>query len=242
MSERAVVVTGVGSATGSKAAAAAFACAASEVDRAGLLVDFGEGRPPRPSLVATAAARELEERLVAHLPEAGVASRGQTCHLMLPPDPGGVERLAGALAIVRDSVGAVHLPPALLQPVLEDARFELAAVLLRADLTTDRALVALAVGDLMERGIPVAVLKQPLGWIAARRALAGALPTGSVPGPERSAWARALESLPVSHACYAVPDDAEADPARAAQQQRRGDEGARRRRGLHRHQQRQAGR
>ena len=44
---------------------------------AGLLVDLDPGRPPRPSLIATVAARELEERLAAHLPEAGVASRGR---------------------------------------------------------------------------------------------------------------------------------------------------------------------
>ena len=45
------------------AAAAALACAGSEADRAGLLVDLDCGRPPRPALIATAAARELEEIL-----------------------------------------------------------------------------------------------------------------------------------------------------------------------------------
>ena len=84
-----ILVVRVGDATGSKAAAAALASAGSEPDRAGLLIDLGGGRLPRPSLIASTAARELEERLVVHLPEAGVASRGQVCQLALPPDRAG---------------------------------------------------------------------------------------------------------------------------------------------------------
>ena len=66
-----VLVTAVGAASGARAAAAALACAASEPDRAALLIDLDGGRAPRPSLVATSAARALEERLAAHLPDAG---------------------------------------------------------------------------------------------------------------------------------------------------------------------------
>ena len=175
----AVLVTSAGSATGARAAAAALACAGSEPDRAGLLIDLRSPRPPRPSWIASAAARQLEERLAAHLPRAGVASRGQTCHLSLPPDAGCLERVAAALSLVRDSVGVVHLPSSLLQPALEEALIHPSGVLLRADLGESRALAALAVGDLMERGVPIAVLKRPLGWIAAHRALAGALPPGT---------------------------------------------------------------
>ena len=75
-----VLVTAVGGAEGRAAAAAALACAGADVDRAALLVDVG-GRPPRPTLLASAAARGLEERLAAHLPSARVAARGQVCHL-----------------------------------------------------------------------------------------------------------------------------------------------------------------
>lgn len=78
-----IVVTRVGGAGGARAAAAALACAGSEADRAGLLVDLDAGRRPRPSLISSAAARELEERLAAHLPDAGVAERGRICHLAL---------------------------------------------------------------------------------------------------------------------------------------------------------------
>jgi hypothetical protein len=80
MSGRVVVVTPVGAASGSRAAAAALACAGSEPDRPGLLIDLG-GRGPRPTLIASSGARELEERLAVHLPALRAASRGQTCHL-----------------------------------------------------------------------------------------------------------------------------------------------------------------
>jgi hypothetical protein len=173
---RVVLAVGVGAATGSRASAAALACACSEPDRTGLLIDLSEDRAPRPSLVATAAARALEERLVAHLPDASVASRGRFCHLALPAGPNGVERIAAALPLVRESVAVIHLPPRLLQDVLAEPRIDPTAALLRADLRTDRALTALVVRDLMERSIRVAVLKRSLGWLAARAALLGALP------------------------------------------------------------------
>ncbi|MEX2108786.1 MAG: hypothetical protein WD827_07865 [Solirubrobacterales bacterium] len=186
MREAVILVAGVGAAAGSRTAAAALACAASRPDRAGLLVDLTDARPSRPSLVATDAARKLEERLAVHLPEGGVASRGQTCHLALPPDPTGVDGVAGALPAVRESIGVVHLPPQLLQPVLDETRIRASAALLRADLRADRALTALAARDLAQRGLRVAVLKQPLGWIASRRALAGALSADASGGlPER---------------------------------------------------------
>jgi hypothetical protein len=176
-----VLVTSVGAATGSKAAAAALACAASEPDRAALLIDLDDGRAPRPSLIATAGARKLEERLTAHLPDAAVASRGQVCQLTLAADRDGIERITAALPLVRESAGVVHLPPRLLRPLLEEGRIRPTAVLLRADLTRDRALTALAARDLIGEGLRVAVLKRPPGWLAARAALLGALPEAGDP-------------------------------------------------------------
>ncbi|MET0306576.1 MAG: hypothetical protein ABW196_10165 [Solirubrobacterales bacterium] len=180
-----VMVTAVGAASGARAAAAAIACAASEPDRAALLLDLDEGRPPRPSPIATAGARALEERLNAHLPDARAVSRGQICQLPLPPDPRGIKQIASALPLVRESAGIVHLPPSLLRPALEEPRIHATAVLLRADLTESRALAALAVRDLMIQGLRVAVLKQPLGWLAARAALLGAIPAGVEVPPNR---------------------------------------------------------
>jgi hypothetical protein len=192
MSEAVVLVVGVGAATGSRAAAAALACAASGPDRAGLLIDLIDGRPSRPSLIATAAARRLEERIAVHLPSGDVASRGQTCHLTLRPDAGGVGDALGALPVVRESVAVFHLQPDLLQPILEEGSVSPSAALLRADLREDRALTALAVRDLARRGIRVVVLKRPLGWIASRRALAGVLPPTAAGGLSERVLRRAL--------------------------------------------------
>src|SRR3954452_19294147 len=97
-----VLVTWVGEAVGSRAVAAALACVGAEPDRAALLVDLAPGRAPRPALVATAAARRLEERLAIHRPQASVASRGQICHLALPADREGSEQVAGSLALARE--------------------------------------------------------------------------------------------------------------------------------------------
>jgi len=181
-----VLVTTAGDASGAKAAAAALACARSDPDRAGLLIDVG-GRPPRPTLLASAGARELEERLAAHLPQLRAASRGQTCHLAVPADESGFDSIRAALPLARDAVAAIHLPPTLLRAALDAPGISPAAVLLRADLGSDRALAALAVGDLATRGLRVVVLKQPLAWIQARRALFGVLPPGAPGGlPKRS--------------------------------------------------------
>lgn len=203
-----VLVTWAGEASGSRAAAAALACAGSDPDLPGLLVELG-GRPPRPTLVASTGARELEERLAAHMPEAHAASRGQTCHLALPAGEDGLDRLPAALPLVRDSVTVVHLPPALLQPALAAPRVEPTGVLLRADLQGDRALAGLVVRDLLARDLRVAVLKQPLAWIPARRALFGVLPAGA-PGGLPRYCAKCF----VANNCYAGRDGSETKPAR----------------------------
>lgn len=177
-----IIVAAVGEAEGSRGAAAALACAGAEVDIATLLVDVG-GKAPRPALLASAAARKLEERLAAHLPDAKVAARGQVCHLAVPVGPEGLEAASAAMAITRGATVAIHLPPELLQPALSGAgALRPSGVLLRADLASDRPLVALAVRDLFARGLAVAVLKQQLSWVTERRALFGALPASSTAG------------------------------------------------------------
>jgi len=180
-----VFVSAVGSAEGARGAAAALACAGAEADLAALLIDHG-GRPPRPTLVASAAARTLEERLAMRLPEARVAARGQVCHLVLPADGDGLAAAAAAVAVARGSTTAVHLPPELLQTALAVSSLSASGVLLRADLTDDRALVGLTVRDLLAREVAASVLKRRLGWVAERRALFGILPPGA-PGalPDR---------------------------------------------------------
>jgi hypothetical protein len=181
------LVTAVGAAEGTRGAAAALACAGADVDRAPLLIDVG-GRAPRPTLIASAAARGLEERVRAHLPEARVAARGQVCHLAVPPEAEGLEAVAAAATVARESGAVLHLPSELLHEALVAPGWRPSGVLLRADLGSDRALVALAVRDLIARGVPAVVLKRRLAWVAERRALFGVLPAGAPGGiPERLA-------------------------------------------------------
>lgn len=227
-----VVVTRVGVARGSRAAAAALACAGSEPDRAGLLIDLDEGRALRPSLLATAAARALEERLAVHLPEAGVASRGSTCHLKLPGERDGAAQIAAALPLVRDSVAVIHLPPALLQPALTDPRIGPTAALLRADLDEDKSLAALAVRDMVSRGLRVVVLKRSLPWLVGRGALLGALPAGGKAFPV-ALPGRLLHSADKNvPRCYDGKDESKSDRQETPQGGRQGFAGARRRQGF----------
>jgi hypothetical protein len=181
-----VLVAAVGEAEGARAAAAALACAAADIDEAALLIDVG-GKPPRPALLASAAAQRLEGRLNAHLVERKAAARGQVCHLEVPADPEGLKIAAAAVAVARGVTCVLHVPPHLLQEALADsAGLRPSGVLLRADLPSDRPLVALAVRDLLSRGFGVGVLKRRLSWVVERRALFGALPAGSPGGlPDR---------------------------------------------------------
>ncbi|HVX32789.1 MAG TPA: hypothetical protein VHA80_06565 [Solirubrobacterales bacterium] len=179
-----VVVTAVGGAEGSRGAAAALACAGSGVEGAALLVDVG-GRVPRPTLIASAAAHRLEERLAARLPALRPAARGEVCHLAVAADEDGLAAAGIAITVARGGLSVVHVTPELLQPLLAapGAR-RLDAALLRADLEEARPLVALAVDDLLRRGLRVAVLKHRLGWVAERRAGFGALGSDSGGLPE----------------------------------------------------------
>jgi len=179
-----VLAAAVGEAEGARGAAAALACAGADIDQAALLIDAG-GRPPRPTLIASAAAQKLEERLRAHLPDARVAARGQVCHLAVAADGDGLGAAAVASHVARDSLAVLHLPPGLLQPALGESGLRPTGVLLRADLRDDRALVALAARDLLGQSLAVGVLKRRLGWVAERRALFGALPAGSPGGLPR---------------------------------------------------------
>jgi hypothetical protein len=180
-----VVVTAVGEAEGSRGAAAALACAGAAVDVATLLIEVG-GRPPRPTLIASAAARRLEERLAAHLPHLRVAARGEVCHAAVAADEDGLAAAYAAVIVARAGGSVLHVDDEMLQALLAaEAAPRPVAALLRADLDRDRPLVALAVADLRGRGLRVAVLKRRLGWVTERRAKFGALgaDTGGLPEP-----------------------------------------------------------
>jgi hypothetical protein len=101
----------------------------------------------------------------------------------------------------------------LVQPLLQRGLgARLTGAMLRADIASDRALLALVVRDLRGRGLAIGVLKRRLGWVAERRALFGALApevAGGLPVP--------LVRHLLSHECYADLDDPRADPTRASQ-------------------------
>lgn len=182
MNGRVILVTAVGRATGSRAAAAALACAGSEPDRPALLVDVA-GAGPRPALFASPGARRLEERLAAHRPDLPVASRGQICHVAFGDgDSAGEEALRSVLPLACDSLAVVLSPADEAHEVVGALGAELFGALLRADLSRDRALTALAAADLIGRGVAVRVLAKPLAWIPARRALFGTLPAAAPGG------------------------------------------------------------
>lgn len=198
MSEPLIFVTSVGRASGSRAAAAALACAGSDPDNAGLLLDVG-GRPPRPTLLASAGARELEERLAAHLPAIRAAARGSTCHLSVESAPAGLEAVRAALPLCRGAVAVIHMAPSQVGKLLDEPGIAPRAVLLRADLSTDRALSSLAARGLAARGMRVRILGRALTWVPARRAMFGVLPAGAPGGLPPRLTSGLLETRRVAH-------------------------------------------
>jgi hypothetical protein len=213
-----VLVTAVGEAEGSRAAAAALACAGADADLATLLVDAG-GRAPRPTLLASTAAQRLEERLAAHFPRARAAARGQVCHLAVAADADGLEVASAAVAVARGALAVLHLPPQLLRPLLsERIGPEPSGVLLRADIATDRALLALVVRDLIDRDLAVAVLKRRLSWVTERRALFGSLApdtAGGLPPAQLHRLVAPAVSSPASPGALDPPSTGRAVPAGA---------------------------
>lgn len=197
-----ILVTSVGAAEGSRGAAAALACAGADADLATLLIELG-GRPPRPTLLTSAAAQRLEQRLVAHLPSAPIAARGQVCHLAATADRDGYALAAAAATVSRGAAAVIHAAPSEFRQTLEsDLGARATGTLLRADLPADRSLLALAVRDLLDRDLAVAVLKRRLAWVAERRAHFGALPADA-PGGLPPAALRLLQTkdcYPSTHA------------------------------------------
>ena len=171
-----VLVTAVGAAEGARAAAAALACAGADAERAALLVDVG-GRPPRPTLLATARGAD-----------AGGAARGAPA-----PGPGRCprpdlprrrrHRSRGSGGRGRGGHRRPWLPgcrPPAAGPVAAGVGGGAWAATRRRcccvpTLPRDRALLALVARDLRARGLrggSAQVRGSP--WVAERRALFGA--------------------------------------------------------------------
>jgi hypothetical protein len=174
-----VLVARVGEANGSEAAAAALAGTLAAGGRPSLLVALGQAAPPRPTVVSSAPARALEERLNGSLPDATAAARGRICRLSLGDDDEDLIGLEAALGDLPERPCCVlHAGPRTFRRLVENGTLRAGAAVLRADLPSGRALTGLAARDLIGRGFRVGVMKSPLGWLAARRALAG-LPLGA---------------------------------------------------------------
>jgi hypothetical protein len=180
-----MLATDLGEARGGLAVAAAVGVAVAVEDEPGkasgvLLAELGAERGRGPTMLASAQARELEERLR----DAGferVAARGRLCWLGLPATEEALGDLPRVLeAVPAASLAIVHLPARLWPLALERRGLRPRAGLLRADLPTDRALAALAVAELRERRLPVRVAARPLGRVASRRAVAGLEVGGAV--------------------------------------------------------------
>jgi Transglycosylase SLT domain/D-alanyl-D-alanine carboxypeptidase len=217
-----VLATDLGEARGGLAVAAAVGVGVAieeEPRRASgvLLAELGVERGRGPTMLASAPARELEERLR----ETGherVAARGRLCWLGLA---GTEEALTDDLprafaAVPAASLAIAHLPARLWTLALEQRSLRPRAGLLRADLPTDRALAALAVAELRERRLTVRVAARPLGRVASRRAMAGLeaggaaarrvgrLARGLVAGPGAPVAQRGQALLMVLGAAFAI--------------------------------------
>lgn len=191
-----VLVTAMGEALGARAAAAALACAGSRGESAPLLIDV-EGRSPRRTLIATAPAQRLEDRLATHLPGLRPAARGALCQLAVTADADGFEVAAAATTVARGAPVAVHVGQSRFRELLEGGRgLRPTAVLLRADLDADRALLGLLAGELIGSGLAVAVLARRPGWVAERRALFGVPAASAAPALPGRLVARLLAGGP----------------------------------------------
>ncbi|MEK6276986.1 MAG: transglycosylase SLT domain-containing protein [Actinomycetota bacterium] len=187
-----LLVTSVGGARGGDALAAAIAVAAAEGERPTLLIEVGlPARARRATLLASPAARELEERLAGTAAGDAVA-RGLVCQLGLPVCPEVLDRAAAAVELLpRSGACVLHVAPNLWQEALAHRGLCVRGALLRAELPRDRALVSLAVRDLHHRGVCVRVASRGPGWAAARRALAG-VRVGGPEEPRLRRWSRLL--------------------------------------------------
>lgn len=186
----AVLATATAGASGSEALAAALATCMAAEGGAALLVEVGAAaQRRRPTLLASPAARELEQRLGGTAD--GAAARGVLCHLAAGDGDEGLRRAAEALAAAGGVPCVVHVAPELWLAALEHPGLAARGALIRADVPRDRPLAGLAVRGLRARGLEVRVATRPLGWASGRRALAGVRPGGADDSRLRR-WSRSL--------------------------------------------------
>lgn len=173
-----VLVTEAGDAGGGLAEAASFAVAVARSSERGVLIVelTSEQRRRRPTLLASDQARDLEQAVQAARPDARAVARGSICWLTKRTGDEGepLGELEELLATpLPSSLAVVNLPPALWAQAIDRSGLRILGGLVRADLGSDRELVALAVAELRSRGLAARVAKRAQGPVAARRSLAG---------------------------------------------------------------------
>ncbi|MCO5326467.1 MAG: transglycosylase SLT domain-containing protein [Solirubrobacterales bacterium] len=192
---RLIACTTAGDAAGADTVAAAVAVAATTTDpgaEGALILDLRRSpRPPRGTLLASTAARRLEG--AAATLDLRAAARGRVC-FAVPGDAG-----SDAASVVA-RLGEPEIPAPLVMCVCDPVHFRAVlaaapgggrAALVRAAPGSERSLLALLVGELLDERIPVKAWTCPIGAIPGRRALAGLEPGGET-GRRAARFAAAL--------------------------------------------------
>ena len=189
---------GEGRGLGAAAAAVGVAATPPETGVRTLLVDLrDEARPPRGTVFAGTAARELEEACRASESLRG-AARGRLC-FAAAPDAADAD---GRAAVLGEALEGFEADLVVAVCDRGDFRALLAAgsdarrsVLLKADRGGDRPLIALLAAELRSSATPFKAWIPPLGAIGARRALTGIEP-GGASGHRAERLARILVAPP----------------------------------------------
>jgi hypothetical protein len=194
-----------GSSAGIPEAAALGVAVARRSGEGVLVVEVNdEERRRRPTLLASDAARDLEQAVRGAPGGSRAVARGAVC--WLKPAAGG-EDGADPLAAVAELLAhplpcvlaVVHLPPGLWAEALDRPDLGASGGLVRADLGAERELAALAVAELRARGMAARVAKSAQGPVAARRSLAGLEAGGEATRrAERAARMLAPQAVPES--------------------------------------------
>ncbi|MDQ3729362.1 MAG: M15 family metallopeptidase, partial [Actinomycetota bacterium] len=176
---RLVAVTTLPGSDGGLATAAAIGvalarCGATEPEGV-VLVDPDSGVRRRPTLVSSSAARSLESELRDVVP---ASARGTLCVVSVP-----AAELCETLEACRESRASavvVHAEPERWRELVDEGGVD--AVVLRADASNERSLLAIAARELIAGGMPTGVIPRQPGLVQARRALAGIEPGGELGG------------------------------------------------------------
>jgi len=188
-----VLATSLGEAKGGVAMAAAVGVSVSHARAAVLVAELGASARRGATMLASGAARELEDTLRSAGLEA--AARGRVCWASMGSGEEALAELARAVELLpAGGLAVAHVPAALWQPALAGSVHWPVAALLRADLPGDRSLTAMTVIELRARGLPVRVASRPLGRVASRRALAG-LEAGGVASQRSARLARGIGAV-----------------------------------------------